>query len=326
MTAKFASGAVAAALAGVIAAAPGIAVAEYPDKPVTMIVNAGAGGSTSGGARILAKAMEKTLGQPIVVVSKPGGSGTKGAVLIMKAKPDGYTIGYSYSHNLAFSGQYKRKKKLFTVESFGYIGSITDPRLSVVSLAGRGWKDLAGMVKKLKGEGKPVRLVYSGGPGRLIGNAIQTDFKIPVKIIRVRGGGKSMQRVLGGHVDVVYTGGAHTPYTDAGKTIVIASVDEQRNPDYPDTPTFKEMGGKASTTSLQLVYAPKGLNKAAQAKLSAAVTKASSDATVNEPERFADNYRKAGGEIEVAYIEQATRATATSCDPLAAFFRRHLGA
>ena len=111
--------------------------AGYPEKPITMIVNAGAGGSTSGGARILAKAMEPTLGQPVVVVSKPGGSGTKGAVLIMKAKPDGYTIGFSYSHNLAFSGQYKRKKKLFTINSFDYIGSITDPRISIVSLAGR---------------------------------------------------------------------------------------------------------------------------------------------------------------------------------------------
>ncbi len=273
--------AVTAAAVGFMAL-PGVAQAEYPDKPVTMLVNAGAGGSTSGGARILAKAMEKTLGQPIVVVSKPGGSGTKGAILVMKAKPDGYTIGFSYSHNLAFSGQYKRKKKLFTVESFDYIGSITDPRLSVVSLAGRGWKDLAGMVKKLKADGKPVRLVYSGGPGRLIGNAIKRDFNIDVKIIRVRGGGKSMQRVLGGHVDVVYSGGAHTPYTDAGKTIVVASVDETRNPDYPDAPTFKEMGGKASTTSLQLVYVPKGLPQAALAKLSAAVTAASKDANVDK--------------------------------------------
>ena len=281
MTRTITTMAVAAAAAGLMAL-PGAAQAEYPEKPVTMIVNAGAGGSTSGGARILAKAMEKALGQPIVVVSKPGGSGTKGAILVMKAKPDGYTIGFSYSHNLAFSGQYKRKKKLFTVKSFGYIGSITDPRISIVSLAGRGWTTLAGMVKKLKAEGKPVRLVYSGGPGRLIGNAIQRDFKINTKIIRVRGGGKSMQRVLGGHVDIVYTGGAHTPYTDAGKTIVIASVDESRNPDYPDAPTFKEMGGKASTTSLQLVYTPKGLPAAAKAKLSAAVTAASTDANVNK--------------------------------------------
>ena len=154
--------------------------------------------------------------------------------------------------------------------------------MSIVSMAGRGWTDLAGMVKKLKADGKPVRLVYSGGPGRLIGNAIKKDFNVDVKIIRVRGGGKSMQRVLGGHVDVVYSGGAHTPYTDAGKTIVVASVDETRNPDYPDAPTFKEMGGKASTTSLQLVYGPKGMPKAAIDRLIAAVTSASKDATVDK--------------------------------------------
>ena len=141
---------------------------------------------------------------------------------------------------------------------------------------------MSGMVKKLKAAGKPVRLVYSGGPGRLIGNAIQRDFNIDTKIIRVRGGGKSMQRVLGGHVDVVFSGGAHTPYTDAGQTIVIASVDDERNPDYPDAPTFKEMGGKASATALQVVYVPKGLPAAATAKLSAAVTVASTDANVDK--------------------------------------------
>jgi tripartite-type tricarboxylate transporter receptor subunit TctC len=194
-----------------------------------------------------------------VVVSKPGGSGTKGALLVRKAKADGYTIGYSYSHVLAFGPRYKRKKPLFSLNQFDFLGSITDPRISLVSLAGRGWTTLAGMVKLLKSQGKPVQLVYSGGPGRLIGTAIQRDFGIETKVIRVRGGGKSMQRVLGGHVDIVYSGGAHTPYTDAGKTIVIASVDENRNPDYPDAPTFKEMGGHASTTSLQVVYAPKGL-------------------------------------------------------------------
>ncbi len=256
------------------------AQAEFPEKEIIMIVNAGAGGSTSAGARILAKAMESTLGRPVVVISKPGGGGTKGALQVRKAKADGYTIGYTFSHNLSFAPQYKRDKPLYTVKSFDYVGSISDPRLSLVTLSGRGWKDLSGMVKKLKAQGKPVRLVYSGGSGRLIGTAIQRDFGIETKIVRVRGGGKSMQQVLGGHVDVVFTGGAHAPFTAAGKTIVIASIDNARNPDFPNVPTYKEMGGKASTTTLQIVYAPKGLPVAAKKKLADAVTKASKDAEV----------------------------------------------
>ena len=106
-----------AAIAASAVLAVGPAMAEYPDKEITMIVNAGAGGSTSAGARILAQAMEKTLGQPIVVVSKPGGSGTKGALVVRKAKADGYTIGYSYTHVLAFGPRYKRKKASVLAQS-----------------------------------------------------------------------------------------------------------------------------------------------------------------------------------------------------------------
>jgi len=254
-----------------------VARAEYPEKPIVVTVNVGPGGSTGAAARILAKAMEKTLGQPLVIVHKPGGGGTKGALLVMKENPDGYNIGYSFSQNLTFAPQYKRKTPLFTVGNFDFLGSVADPRMSLVSLSGRGWTDMKGMIAKLKAEGKPLRIVYGGGAGGLLGTAIKRDLGIDTKVIRVRGGGKSMQRVLGGHVDVVFTGGAHTPYTQAGKTIVVASVGEERNPDYPGAPTLKELGSEMSATTLQVFYAPKGLPKAVKDKLSDAITQASSD-------------------------------------------------
>lgn len=270
------------AIAVAMAGSVGTAQAQFPEKEITMIVNAGAGGSTSAGARILAKAMESTLGKPVIVVSKPGGAGSKGGLIVKNAAPDGYTIGYTFSHNIGFSGQYKRDEPLYTDKSFDFIGSITDPRQSLVTLSGKGWKNLAEMVNKFKAEGKPIRMVYSGGPGRLIGTAIQRDLGIETKIIRVRGGGKSMQRVLGGHVDMVFTGGAHAKYTAAGQTIVVAAIDESRDPQFPDVPTFKEMGGDASATTLQIVYAPKNLPAAVRSKLAEAVTKASKDADVQK--------------------------------------------
>lgn len=266
-------GPVLALMAGLVMALPGMARAEYPEKDITIIVGTGAGGAADAGARVVGRELEKVLGKPIVVVNKVGGGGTKALALLTKEKPDGYTLLYAFSHHITFGGQYKRKKPLFTAADFDYIGSLTEPRQSLVSLTGRGWTTFKGMVKKLKSEGKPIRLVYSGGPGRLVGVALQKGLNYPVKVIRVRGGGKSMQRLLGGHVDIAFSGGAHAKYTEAGKTMVLASVHEERNPDYPNAPTLKELGIPASTTTLQLLLGPKGLPKAVKAKLTSAVAK-----------------------------------------------------
>ncbi len=273
------SGFLAAASVAALAAGMGTASA-FPDKPITVYVGAGAGGSTDAGARIVAKAMEKVLGKPMVVINKPGGGGSKALVLLKKAKPDGYTVAYAFAHHVAFQPHYRRKTSLYTAKDFTYVGSITVPHQSIVSLANRGWSTVTEMVAKLKQANKPLRLVYSGGAGRLVGEAIGAHFGIPVQIIRVKGGGNSMQRVLGGHVDVVYTGGAHVKHTDAGKTMVIGTVSNQRNPDYPKAPTFKEMGLDAATPTLQIMLAPKGLSASVGKTLTAAFMKVRSDPAI----------------------------------------------
>ncbi len=270
------SGFLAAASVAALAAGMGAASA-YPDKPITVYVGAGAGGSTDAGARIVAKAMEKILKQPMVVVNKPGGGGSKALVLLKKAKPDGYTIAFAYAHHVAFQPHYRRKASLYWAKDFSYVGSITQPHLSIVSLANRPWSTVKEMIAQLKKENKPLRLVYSGGPGRLVGEAIGTKLDHPVQIIRVRGGGNSMQRVLGGHVDVVYSGGAHAKHTLAGKTKVIGTVSNQRNPDFPKAPTLKEMGIDAATPTLQIMVAPKGVAPSVLRTLTAAFMKVRSD-------------------------------------------------
>jgi tripartite-type tricarboxylate transporter receptor subunit TctC len=266
-----------ATMAGVIAAAPGIARAEYPDKAITIVVGTGAGGAADAGARLVGREMEKLLGQPVVVVNKVGGGGTKALALLMNEQPDGYNLVYAFSHHITFGGQYRRKKPLFTATDFDYLGSISEPRQSLVSLTGRGWTTLKGMVGKLKADGQPIRLVYAGGPGRLVAAALQKGMNIPVKVIRVRGGGNAMQELLGGHVDLAFSGGAHAKYTAAGKTMVLASVHEKRNPDFPDAPTLKELGVNASTTTLQVLLGPKGMPKDVKEKLANAITKISAN-------------------------------------------------
>lgn len=276
------SAALFAAVSAAALAFAGGPASAYPDKPITVLVGAGAGGSTDAGARIVAGAMEKILGQPMVVVNKPGGGGSKALVLLEQAEADGYTVAYAYAHHVAFQPHYRRKTSLYHAKDFAYIGSITEPQMSIVSLADKPWKTVKEMIAELKKENRALRLVYSGGPGRLVGEAIAARLGHPVKIIRVRGGGKSMQRVLGGHVDVVYSGGAHTKHTDAGKTKVIGAVSNTRNPDYPDAPTLKEMGVDAATPTLQIMVAPKGIPESALEALTAAMMKVREDPKIVE--------------------------------------------
>ena len=98
---------IAAASAAALAVGGGAAFA-FPDKPITVYVGAGAGGSTDAGARIVANAMAKILGQPMIVVNKPGGCGSKALLLLKKADPDGHTIAFAYAHHVAFQPHYRR--------------------------------------------------------------------------------------------------------------------------------------------------------------------------------------------------------------------------
>ncbi len=254
----------------------------FPDKAVNFFVGAGAGGSTDAGARILAKAMEKSLKQPIVVLNKTGGAGSKALVLLKSEKADGYTLAFAYAHHVTFQPHYQREKSPYKAADFDYIGSITAPRMSIVALNTGPYADLKEMVAHFRKENKPLRLAYSGGPGRLVGNAISRDLGYPVKIITEKSGGKTLQKLLGGHVDLVYSGGAHSKYTEAGKTKVVATVDDESDPDYPKAKTMPQVGVNAITPTLQLLLGPKGIPADRMKVLSDAMKAARKDAELTK--------------------------------------------
>ena len=261
-------------------AIPMAAQAEYPEKPVEFVVPFPPGDLEDVLTRMIADEFQATYGVPAAVVNKPGGAGSKALIQLKKEKPDGYTLAYAFSHHVTFIPQFRRETPPYKAADFDYIGTITWPYFSVVGMADQGYSTLDEMVKKFKAEGKPIRMVYSGGPGRLIGEAISRGFDIPVNIIRVRGGGKSMQQILGGHVDIGYTGGAHTPYTSAGKMKILATVDSKRNPQFPGAPTLQELKIPATTPARQVLVAPKGLPADIKKKLSDAVLAARTDPNV----------------------------------------------
>lgn len=118
-----------AALAGGAAALiPGLAAAEFPDKPITMLIGFRPGGAVDTTGRLLAAAMEKELGQPVVGVTKAGGGGTVMASTLMTAAPDGYTIGMGASAAYALTPQMNPKLK-FKIGDFDHIATVSIPRM-----------------------------------------------------------------------------------------------------------------------------------------------------------------------------------------------------
>ena len=138
----------------------GSAFAAYPERPITMIVPFGAGGSNDLPARVLAGLMEKNLGQPIVIQNVVGAGGTQGTTQIAQAKPDGYTIGFDPTGALCL--QPHMKKLPYGVDSFQFIGMATQQPVVLMTSKKASWKNLEEMVEIVKKAPGKYRVGISG--------------------------------------------------------------------------------------------------------------------------------------------------------------------
>jgi tripartite-type tricarboxylate transporter receptor subunit TctC len=251
--------------------------AEYPDKPITMIVPWAAGGSTDQTARVLAKAAEASLGQPIVIVNQPGASTTIGMAALASAKPDGYTIGTlsSTAYLVALQG---RQLPFDPINSFSYVSYYGDNVIGVAVRADAPWKTFKELVED--GKARPGAIKYGtagvGTTQHLTTAAIQFASKAKFTHIPQQGSAASMPALLGGHVDFVTETSVWAPFVEDKQVRLLAVATPQRSKLYPDVPTLAELGYD-SLRSVQAIIAPAGVPEPIRAKLETAFRKALSD-------------------------------------------------
>ena len=251
--------------------------AEYPDKPITMIVPWAAGGSTDQTARVLAKAAEASLGQPIVIVNRPGASTTLGMAELAKAKPDGYTIGTlsSTAYLVALQG---RQLPFDPINDFSYISYYGDNVIGVAVLASSPLKTLGDLIET--GKKEPGKLKYGtagiGTTQHLTTEALQRSSGAKFVHVPQQGSAASAPALLGGHVDFIMETSVWAPFVEDKQVRLLAVTTPQRAKGYPDVPTMTELGFK-SVRSVQAIIAPAGLPEPVRAKLETAFRKALSD-------------------------------------------------
>lgn len=243
--------------------APAFAQGAFPDKPVKLIVPFPPGGTSDITGRILAEALGKELGQPVVVENKGGAGGTIGARFVADAKPDGYTLLLGTSSTNGTNSAVYKNLPFDGVKSFTPITRIvTVPGvLSVTaSFPARTYAEFYKLAKE-----SPGKFSYaSSGNGGATHMAMEYYKSLSgLRIVHVpyRGTGPALNDVVGGQVQMIFdTLASSYPHIKAGTLIPMAVAAPQRAGELPNVPTFVETGLKTFNEGFwNGVLAPAGL-------------------------------------------------------------------
>ena len=269
------------ALAATLAAAA--ALAQYPDKPVTIVVPFAAGGPTDKVARDFAEVLRKGLNNQTVLIENVGGAGgTLGAGKVAKAAPDGHTlllhhIGMATSPGLYRSLPYK------TLDDFEYLGMINEVPMTLIGRSTLPANNYAELVKWLEANKGKINLANAGlgAASHLCGLLFQQAIKTEMTTVPYKGTAPAMTDLLGGQVDIMCDQTTNTSQQiESGKVkaYAVTTLKPLTTPALSKLPTLDASGLKGFNVSVwHGLYAPKGTPKAVQDKLNTALAAALKD-------------------------------------------------
>jgi tripartite-type tricarboxylate transporter receptor subunit TctC len=260
--------------------------ADYPSKPITLMIGFAPGGPSDVMARVLTKKMEAILKQPFVIENRTGAAGSLAGAAVARATPDGHTILLATGTILAINAHLYKKigydpEKDF--EPISVIGRQTNVLYVHPSVPAKTLPEFIAYAKA-----NPGKLSFASGgigtPAHLAGELLKTEAKIEMTHIPFRGTGPAVQNVIGGHVPAAFNPPSPLiPHIQAGTIRAIAISSLTRTPALPDVPTIAELGfpGFEADTWHALV-APAGTPKEVIATLHRAVVATLQDADVRK--------------------------------------------
>lgn len=249
-----------------------VAIAEYPEKPIKLIVPFAPGGGTDLIARTLSIGMQKALGQSVIVENKPGGGTIIGTDAVAKSSPDGYTLLMAtFAH--AINPSMQPKMPFDTNKAFTPITMVAKgPNVLVVKADSpiRSVKDLITAAKS-----NPGKFTYAsqgnGTSAHLAGEMFTNLAKLNMIHVPYRGAGPAITDLLGGQVDMIFgTAAAVSAFVDSGKLRAIGVTSPQASPAFKGIPAIADTVPGYQVESWYGIYAPAGTPPDVIAKIGAA--------------------------------------------------------
>jgi len=256
---------------------PAGAAEKYPSKAVTVVIPFGGSGASNVIYRALFEYTKKYLGQPLVVVNKPGSGGAVGWMQVQSMKPDGYNL--AYGSNSLFLHTHRTGGKL-DYKNFDPIVRLNESACAISVNVASGWNSLKDFIQHVKANPGKVRMGNAGAGALFDLCTYQFEKLTGTKIVHVpyQGGPLAATALLGGHIEsVMVTTDDLSNVLSTGKIKVLAMAGEKRDEYFPDVPTMREAGVDMVMVLWRGIIAPKGMDKARVAILEKAFEQSTKD-------------------------------------------------
>jgi tripartite-type tricarboxylate transporter receptor subunit TctC len=262
------------------------AQANYPNKPIRLLVPFAAGGTTDLIARIVAEPLGRELGQPVIVENKGGGGGSIGAAETARATPDGYNLGVATVSTTATNPAINPKIPYNVATDFTPIVNMAATPNVIAANTKLSFHDYKGMLAAIKKE--PGKYSYASPGNGSIHHLMMEMFKLATQtdVVHVpyRGSGPALNDAVAGQVPLIFDNlPSALPFIKDKRLTALVVAAPHRVPAMPDVPTFKEVGLESvNRMAYYGIVGPKGLPKPIVDKINAATVKVLQDPAIRK--------------------------------------------
>ncbi|WP_418120716.1 Bug family tripartite tricarboxylate transporter substrate binding protein [Variovorax sp. 350MFTsu5.1] len=248
------------ALAGLLSLAAMPAFAAYPEQPVRLVVGFPPGGGGDLYGRLIANALGKTLGQPVIVDNRAGAGGNIAADAVAKAKPDGYTLLLAMSGNLAVAPALRPQAIPYKApDDFTPVGLILEAPHGLFVAHNSRFRTARELLDAARTQKLSFASTGAGAAAHIGMEMVKKEAGIEMLHVPYRGSGPAITDMLGGQVDCFFaTASPLVGQVRQGQLRLLAITGNARNPAIPDVPTFKELGVNVPVTQWYGLVAPAG--------------------------------------------------------------------
>jgi tripartite-type tricarboxylate transporter receptor subunit TctC len=251
------------------------AAAQYPTRPIRLLVPNPPGGATDTLARLIAPRLGEALGQPLVVDNRPGSNGNLASELTARAAPDGHTLLLCADAQIVIGPHLYARMPLDTLKDLAPVATLVSTQMMLVVSPALPVKTLQQFVEHARSTSPPLPYasIGNGSQHHLVMEMLKARAGIDLLHVPFKGGGPATTALLGGEIVAMFGGNSVAGHVRAGKLRALAVAGKQRSPAFPELPRLADFYPGLEVTPWLALFAPAGVSEALLARLRAEINK-----------------------------------------------------